>query len=54
MERETSPIGDDQSSIYMEDGSFWERTHKPRLIILIRHGESESNKDKKINENVPN
>ncbi|GMM58372.1 acid phosphatase [Maudiozyma humilis] len=54
MDTETSSLRDDMSSIYMEDGSFWERTHKPRLIILIRHGESESNKDKKINENVPN
>lgn len=28
--------------------------HKPRLIILIRHGESESNKDKTINQHTPN
>ncbi|CCC67633.1 hypothetical protein NCAS_0A10750 [Naumovozyma castellii] len=35
-------------------GQLPERGHKPRLIILIRHGESESNKDKKINEVVPN
>ncbi|CAG98631.1 acid phosphatase DET1 [Kluyveromyces lactis] len=27
---------------------------KPRLILLIRHGESESNKDKKVNEHTPN
>lgn len=27
---------------------------KPRLILLVRHGESESNKDKKVNENIPN
>lgn len=28
--------------------------HKPRLIVLIRHGESESNKDKTINQHTPN
>ncbi|CCH62861.1 hypothetical protein TBLA_0I02030 [Henningerozyma blattae CBS 6284] len=28
--------------------------HRPRLIILVRHGESESNKDKSINEHIPN
>ncbi|KAH7586353.1 Broad-range acid phosphatase DET1 [Nakaseomyces glabratus] len=28
--------------------------NRPRLIVLIRHGESESNKDKKINEVTPN
>lgn len=27
---------------------------RPRLIVLIRHGESESNRDKKINEVTPN
>lgn len=27
---------------------------KPRLILLIRHGESESNRDKKVNEHTPN
>ncbi|SCV01672.1 LANO_0F12948g1_1 [Lachancea nothofagi CBS 11611] len=29
-------------------------THKPRLIILVRHGESASNKDKSVNQHVPN
>ncbi|EDO16666.1 hypothetical protein Kpol_1052p12, partial [Vanderwaltozyma polyspora DSM 70294] len=29
-------------------------SHKPRLIVLIRHGESESNKDKLVNEHTPN
>lgn len=28
--------------------------HKPRLILLIRHGESASNKDKSINQHTPN
>ncbi|SCU83549.1 LAFA_0D04236g1_1 [Lachancea sp. 'fantastica'] len=28
--------------------------HKPRLIILVRHGESVSNKDKTVNQHVPN
>lgn len=27
---------------------------KPRLIILVRHGESESNRDKGVNEKIPN
>ncbi|CCD22710.1 acid phosphatase DET1 NDAI_0A05550 [Naumovozyma dairenensis CBS 421] len=31
-----------------------ERGRKPRVIVLIRHGESESNKDKKVNEFTPN
>ncbi|KAL3230011.1 hypothetical protein RNJ44_01374 [Nakaseomyces bracarensis] len=30
------------------------RGNKPRLIILIRHGESESNLDKAVNEKIPN
>ncbi|SCU97478.1 LADA_0H06502g1_1 [Lachancea dasiensis] len=29
-------------------------SHKPRLIILVRHGESASNKDKTVNQHVPN
>lgn len=29
-------------------------SRKPRLIVLIRHGESESNRDKSINEYTPN
>ena len=37
-----------------EDLSVWEKTHRPRLIILIRHGESESNIDKSVNEYIPN
>ncbi|CUS21478.1 LAQU0S03e03510g1_1 [Lachancea quebecensis] len=28
--------------------------HKPRLIILVRHGESVSNKDKSVNQHMPN
>lgn len=30
------------------------RSRKPRLIVLVRHGESESNIDKSINEYIPN
>lgn len=39
----------------MSDRVFEAATcHKPRLIVLIRHGESESNKDKTINQHIPN
>ncbi|SCU99805.1 LAMI_0G00958g1_1 [Lachancea mirantina] len=29
-------------------------SHRPRLIILVRHGESVSNKDKTVNQHMPN
>ncbi|SCW01674.1 LAFE_0E04808g1_1 [Lachancea fermentati] len=29
-------------------------SHKPRLIVLVRHGESVSNKDKSVNQHIPN
>ncbi|CCE61471.1 hypothetical protein TPHA_0A03950 [Tetrapisispora phaffii CBS 4417] len=34
--------------------SSWRHRNKPRLIVLIRHGESQSNKDKLVNEYTPN
>lgn len=36
------------------DENSHQRGNKPRLIVLIRHGESESNLDKAVNEKIPN
>lgn len=54
MDTNGSAVRDEEVSVSVDDDSFWEKTHKPRLIILIRHGESESNKDKSVNEYIPN
>ncbi|CCF59540.1 hypothetical protein KAFR_0H01300 [Kazachstania africana CBS 2517] len=41
-------------SIENGDNITFHRVKKPRLIILIRHGESASNKDKTVNEYISN
>lgn len=48
------PHSEAESFPHTIPASNFRMTHKPRLIVLIRHGESESNKDKLVNEHTPN